>query len=80
MVNASRFETAMYCKEFCSVYSIAGIASFQLSPVNIALERLVKRTVAGADWGCLLESSYRAMVKLEHSLMISVRKTAVDGK
>ena len=40
---------AMYCKVFCKVYKLAGIASFQLSPVKTALVRELKSDVAGRE-------------------------------
>jgi len=39
-VAASRLLTAMYWREFCIVYNTAGIASFQLSFVKIAVVKV----------------------------------------
>ena len=48
---------AMYCRVFCSVNRLAGMASFQLSPVKTALVRELNREVAGSAGGRVLEIS-----------------------
>lgn len=59
-VAASRLLTATYCSEFCRVYSPAGIASFQLSPVNIEAMRIRKSDGMVVVEGRDLDVSYRA--------------------
>ena len=56
-VAASRFEMAMYCRVFCSVNRLAGMASFQLSPVKTAPVRELSREVAGSAGERVLEIS-----------------------
>lgn len=56
------------------------MASFQLSPVKTADERVENNVVAGEEGGRLLEMSYNAMVRDIVSLMTSFRKTAVEVK
>ena len=51
LTAAERLEIATYCREFCATYKLAGIASFQESPVKIAPLRLLKRAVAGNEGG-----------------------------
>jgi hypothetical protein len=70
----------MYCSEFCSVYSTAGIASNHPSPENTDIYNCSKRTVAGVEGGRVREISYIAIVNETASFMTSLRKTAVDVK
>jgi hypothetical protein len=67
----------MYCKEFCSVYRVAGIASFHPSPEKTDIYNCSKRTVAGVAGGSVRDISYIAMVKETANLMTSFKNTAV---
>ena len=75
---ASRFETATYCSEFCTVYKMAGIASFQLSFVKMAEVKVAKSVVAGVLEGNRVDISYSAIVNEIVSLRTSLRKTLVE--
>lgn len=77
---ASRFEIAMYCNVFCRVKRLAGIASFQLSPVKTFPTSVVNSDVAGAEGEIFCEISYSATVRQTASLRTSLRNTAVDVK
>jgi hypothetical protein len=68
----------MYCREFWSVYSAAGIDSFHPSPENTELKSCSKSTVAGVEGGKVRDISYRAMEIETANFMTSLRKTAVD--
>jgi hypothetical protein len=70
--------TAIYWREFCRVYSVAGIANFHPSPENTDMYNCSKSTVAGVEGGNVREMSYIAMVKLTANLMTSLRNTAVE--
>jgi len=59
-VAASRLLTATYCSEFCSVYSKAGMASFQLSPVRTEATRVRRSDGIDVVVGRVLDVSYRA--------------------
>ena len=62
------------------MYSEAGMASFQLSPVKTAEVRAPKSEVAGSEGARFREISYRAAVKQIASLRTSLRNTAVEVK
>lgn len=64
---------------FCRVYSAAGMMSFQLSDDKKELQRSTNRSL-GELVGCALAISNVVMDKLTTSLMISTRRTAVDGR
>jgi hypothetical protein len=68
----------MYCREFWSVYSVAGIASFHPSPENTDIYNCSKRTVAGVEGGRVREISYMAIVNERASLITSFKNTAVE--
>ena len=72
--------TAIYCKEFCRVYRVAGIANFHPSPEKTDMYNCSKSTVAGVEGGSVLEISYIAIVKLIANLITSLRNTAVEVK
>ena len=72
--------TAIYCREFWRVYSVAGMASFHPSPEKTDMYNCSKRTVAGVEGGRFCDISYMAIVKETASLMTSLRKTAVEVK
>ena len=59
-VAASRLLTATYCSVFCMVYSTAGIASFQLSLLKMAVERLETRVAKVVFDGKVCDISCRA--------------------
>lgn len=56
-VAASRLLTARYCSVFCRVYNKAGIASFQLSFVNMAVVRAWNKVATVVFEGRVLDIS-----------------------
>ena len=74
----SRFESATYCNEFVSTYRHEGTASFQLSPVNTALNIPLKSEAADEEGDIVRDASTRAAVRLTVSFNTSFMKTAVD--
>lgn len=66
-------------REFCRVYNAAGMMSFQLSDESKELRRRTANSL-GELVGCALAISSVVMDKLTTSLMISTRRTAVDGR
>jgi hypothetical protein len=60
-VAASRLLTATYCKVFCIVYSTAGIASFQLSFVKMAVVRVPNRVATVVFEGRVFDVSCNAL-------------------
>ena len=70
--------TATYWREFCRVYSIAGMAILQLSPEKTEAESKLNIVVAGVEGGSFADISYNDMDTESPSLMTSFRKTAVE--
>jgi hypothetical protein len=62
-VAASRLLTATYCNVFCRVYRTAGIASFQLSLLRMAVLRLEHRVTKVVFEGSVCDISYPAWRK-----------------
>ena len=66
-------------RKFSKVYSAAGMMSFQPSDEKKELRRRTTRSL-GELVGFALAISNEAMDKLTTNLMISTRRTAVDGR
>jgi hypothetical protein len=73
-VAASRLLTARYCKVFCIVYSTAGIASFQLSFVKMAVVRVRNRVATVVFDGRVFDVSCNAF---GHGKHLSARVTDI---
>jgi hypothetical protein len=71
-VAASRLLTATYCSVFCSVYNRAGIASFQLSLVNMAVVKDRERVATVVFAGSVREISYNACKHPSHQLRAKI--------